>query len=112
MIGTGTMIESAHFLRMLKAVDTTLPEAMVIGNKNSTISTFFIKFQFFNFLVPLWTSLKAIPAIEYTKSDAHKRQKFKEMLKTGYSPARIPAPAVGIAGAEIIQALCSEFPKR
>ena len=34
------------------------------------------------------------------------------MLKTGYSPARIPAPAVGVAGAEIIQALCSEFPKR
>ncbi|CBY35886.1 unnamed protein product [Oikopleura dioica] len=99
VIGTGTMIESAHFLRMLKAVDTTLPEAMVIGNKNSTI-------------IPLWTSLKAIPAIEYTKSDAHKRQKFKEMLKTGYSPARIPAPAVGMAGAEIIQALCSEFPKR
>ena len=71
-----------------------------------------MNFQILQFLVPLWTSLKAIPAIEYTKSDVHKRQKFKEMLETGYSPARIPAPAVGIAGAEIIQALCSEFPKR
>ncbi|CAG5104649.1 Oidioi.mRNA.OKI2018_I69.chr1.g1420.t1.cds [Oikopleura dioica] len=99
VVGTGTVIESAHFLRLLKGVDTTLQEAMVIGNKHSSI-------------IPLWTSLKPIPVIEHTKSDAHKRQKFKELLKTGYSPARVPAPALGVAGAEIIHALCSEFPKR